>query len=114
LGSDDASPFIWRPLFHLFENDIEDALRQADVRAEASGCGHSVTLETQTPRELIQYTIVRPLLATSEASGVVDRLMAAMKRGLTPAGRLRFNARANRSSLLGLDYRSGLGSANKL
>jgi hypothetical protein len=108
VAGSDAS--IVRPLFDVWEYEIE-ADRRIMGKLEASGCGHTSSASTQTPREIVQYEIIKAL-ESGQISGVM--LMALVRDCITEEGRLFANARRMRAELLGEAYKPGYRGMDKL
>jgi hypothetical protein len=91
---------VVRPLVTTAETEVEAAVAAEKIETLGSGCGHGATVDTQTPREIVHWRVLRTV---SEA--VDDRLRAAVLAGLTERGEGRVNARARRRELLGPGYK---------
>lgn len=101
---------IIRPLLGVWEFEVESFISEAGLTTEPSGCGHSVSTLTQTPRELVQYEVVR----TVEALPVSAELLSLAMRNLDNEGKLTHNARRDRDALLGADYKKPFEGLEKL
>lgn len=55
-----------RPLFNVRESTIMKYVHENNIKTETSGCGHGGTKETQTPREMIHYRILRLIDQTTD------------------------------------------------
>lgn len=105
-----ADQELIRPLLGVWEFEIEAFVSEAGLSTEPSGCGHSVSPLTQTPRELIQYEIVR----TVETQPISARLLSLAMRNIDDEGKLASNARQNRDELLGAEYKATYEGLTKL
>jgi tRNA(Ile)-lysidine synthase TilS/MesJ len=99
-----------RPLLGIWESEIEEFVLRAELVTEPSGCGHSVSASTQTPRELVQYELVRPL----EGQPVSLELRTLAMQNVDREGRLTSDARRNRDDLLGPEYKKSVDGVTKL
>jgi len=114
LTRGDTSLRLVRPLFSLFEYEIEAAFFRWNISPEPSKCGHGAAQDTYTPRELVHFNILRALGGTPAGRSRLEELMELVQLGLAPDGTLLVDARAARDALLGPQYRSGYGSGLKL
>lgn len=100
-----TEPLIVRPLFPIWESEIEEHLDLVGT-SERSGCGHTLSSANQTPREIVQYELVRPLEREPDMRKAMEGLLT---RGLSTDGRAGFKARTERDSLLGASYKPSFG-----
>lgn len=105
---------IARPLFGIFEYEIADFQLKTSLIPEPSGCGHGATVDSQTPREMIQFRILRKLSQTLRGCEQLHMFYGLLETGLTSTGWLVSNVREKRNVLLGETYRSGFGTDTKL
>lgn len=105
-----SGALIVRPLLGIWEHEVESQGFELG-QLEASGCGHTLSQTTQTPREIVQFETVRPLEANAS---VRDEFLSLMRVGLSGSGRLQADARRNRDSLLGPQYKVAPGGLKKL
>mgnify|MGYP001434185763 FL=1 len=96
-----TGPELVRPLLSVWESEIEEFVNAAELETEPSGCGHSISASTQTPRELVQYELVRPL----EGEPVLSELYSLALQNIDPEGRLTVDARRARDNILGTEYK---------
>lgn len=97
---------IVRPLYNIFEDMIKAYKRNYLLETEGSGCGHSATKNTQTPREMVHYRILDELVNSKDGHVIQRELLDLTKRGLAPNGTLRVNVRNERNRILGQNYKS--------
>lgn len=105
-----GSQELIRPLLGVWEFEVESFISEAGLTTEPSGCGHSMSTLTQTPRELVQYEVVR----TIEALPVSTKLLSLAMRNIDGEGKLVHNARRDREALLGSDYKKSFDGLTKL
>lgn len=98
---------IIRPLFNLTEVDITNYIRLHSIKTEGSGCGHGAIAATQTPREMIHYRILRPMLELTSGNNTHGRLLELINKSLFADGTLEVNVRNERENILGAEYRFG-------
>ena len=101
---------IVRPLFFVNERAITAEVACLGIRPEGSGCGHSAAIDTQTPRELVQFALFRDGLYP-RFEELVTRFVLA---GLDPTGAAHIKSRFQRASRLGPGYKPPLGGLEKL
>lgn len=102
LTEDEGAPSIVRPLFAIREDEVVAAATALGIVTEPSGCGHSATAATRTPREVLQMEVL-PEVAGQPIWATLVRLLRA---GIEPCtGRSRFGTRRRRSELLGAQYK---------
>lgn len=91
---------IIRPLFNIFEQDIKNIYTGTSIIFPSDGCEHEIKSRL-TPREMIHHR-----LATTETSAkILPYLHAVITKNLAPDGTIKFDARNNRSQLLGSGYK---------
>lgn len=95
-----------RPIFRIRESTIIKYVKKWKLSPEGSGCGHGSTKNSQTPREMIHYRILRSIDNDSEAVLKLNKLHDLVKLGLSSKGELLVNTRNARSALLGSAYKS--------
>jgi hypothetical protein len=100
---------ISRPLFFLDEVDTTALAQAADVRPESSGCGHSTSSATRTPREIVHYELLPNIAATESGRASLNALLELLAQHLTADGAATTDARGNRHRLLGAAYKGGPG-----
>jgi hypothetical protein len=92
---------IIRPLFGTWENMLIRLSNQLGATPEGSGCGHGATANTETPREMVQYRVLRN--ASAQFSAHIETLVLA---GVGQDGRTSIKARYRRTEDLGADYKA--------
>lgn len=105
-----ADKELIRPLLEVWEFEIEGFVSEAGLHTEPSGCGHSMSPLTQTPRELTQYEIVRALEPLPLSANLLELAMY----NVDNQGRLVSNARRDRDDLLGTEYKKSYEGLTKL
>jgi hypothetical protein len=107
---DASTTQIVRPLFFLNESAIAAEITHLGIQPEGSGCGHTATIHTQTPRELVQFALFRdgPYPRFDE---LVTRFVLA---GVDQAGAAHIKSRFHRAKRLGPGYKPPLGGFEKL
>ena len=104
---------IIRPLFNIFESEIESTLKSADIEFPNAECFrmHIRNSNVMTPRELIQNKIVNGEGTNHE---IMQYILGLIKNELDEDGTLKYNARKRRTELLGEKYELHLQSCAKL
>lgn len=105
LGATSNNIQLVRPLFDIRESDIISYITQNALLTEGSGCGHGATKETQTPREMIYFRILRILDSEIDDDRLIKMLMEFVYLGLTDEGKLFVNVRNQRERILGAKYK---------
>jgi tRNA(Ile)-lysidine synthase TilS/MesJ len=103
----EAAYAIARPLAFISEEDTKTYSKLLGVSVEGSGCGHTATLETRTPREVIQYDLFPALVSDPIAGENLKLLKESIFQNLNPDGTLRFDTRLEREKMLGRNYKGG-------
>jgi hypothetical protein len=101
LRSDRHGVDVVRPLFELWENDVAAVTLRAGVTPEGSGCGHVATRNTETPREMVHYRVLR-----NATPRFRTRLSMLVLQGIDVAGRAVRRSRYRRLEDLGPDYKA--------
>jgi tRNA(Ile)-lysidine synthase TilS/MesJ len=96
---------IGRPLLLCDEAETRAYANELGVRFESSGCGHTATAVTRTPRELVQFDLLPSVLRSRIGTNNIRVLEDAVIRNLNADGSLRVNTRASRRELLGPAYK---------
>lgn len=110
LVSNMESPLIVRPLSAIWESEIMASKNANSVPTEPSGCAHSLSPSTQTPRELIQFTLTQ----NWEATGISTTFLELIERNIDSNGFALNDARSRRTEILGLQYKPAKGGLEKL
>lgn len=105
---------VARPMFYVFEHEILELKARVDLATEASGCAHTQSANTETPREMVHNRILRHLPESPEGLATLHRLFRAVLACLKGDGTLKLDARRLRDSLLGVGYRASTCSDEKL
>lgn len=101
LRLDNDGVDIIRPLFGTWENTLIRLSKQLRATPEGSGCGHGATANTETPREMVQYRVLRNASAQFSA-----HIAALVLSGVSQDGRTSIKARYRRTEDLGADYKA--------
>ena len=101
---------IVRPLFGVEESSVSEVIGALQIRPEGSGCGHSMAIETQTPREMIHYRVLR------SAANDVFRMWVRnlVEFGVGVDGMTFTRSRQRRAAELGAEYKPTMGDHDKL
>ncbi|MEZ7129787.1 hypothetical protein ACBR40_31010 [Nonomuraea sp. AD125B] len=104
LNRDNPGITAVRPLFFVDEILIAEmvANRLADV--EGPGCGHGLTANYLTPREMVHYRV----LQAAHHPWFDAHLQRLLMHGIDAQGRARLEARRRRIALLGDQYKPGI------
>lgn len=105
---------VVRPLFYVFEHEIIEYTRLTGIETEPSGCAHTASASTETPREMVHNRILRPLSESAEGRAKLRDLFELVRVGIEPDGTLHVNVRRQRDTLLGPQYRTSTCSGVKL
>ncbi|HVT61941.1 MAG TPA: hypothetical protein VHD33_00425, partial [Legionellaceae bacterium] len=90
---------------NIRESDIIRYVSDNSLLTEGSGCGHGATKETQTPREMIYFRILRAIDNSQDGYQLIQMLMELVYQGLRDDGSLIVNVRNQRETLLGPSYK---------
>lgn len=101
---------IGRPMFSVKEAWTAAFVQDLEIRAESSGCGHTLATATRTPREIVHLEIIPYVAETARGREVLDDLRAAIAAGIGRDGTASFDARGERHLLLGDSYKGGPGN----
>jgi tRNA(Ile)-lysidine synthase TilS/MesJ len=101
---------IVRPFFGVDEDTIIRAVARGGIQAEGSGCGHGLTLSTQTPREMVHHRV----LAGRGGTEFFAHVAQLVRDGVAPDGSSITRARLRRQELLGCQYKPVVGELDKL
>jgi tRNA(Ile)-lysidine synthase TilS/MesJ len=101
---------VVRPFFGIDEDTIIRAVTLNKVQTESSGCGHGLTLATQTPREMVHYRV----LAGRGGSAFFNHVADLVRRGIAEDGTSTTRARMKRQELLGQQYKPVISEIDKL
>lgn len=101
LRIDNDGVEIIRPLFGLWEPALLSLSRDLRITPEGSGCGHGATLNTETPREMVHYRVLRH---ASQEFGA--HIAALVMDGLDQDGSTTTRARYRRTEDLGVGYKA--------
>ncbi|WLS44758.1 hypothetical protein Q3V37_25750 [Micromonospora profundi] len=105
-----SGELVVRPLFPVWEKEILGYAGSMG-KLESSGCGHTSSKLRQTPREIVQYEIVRPL---EEDESFRRHMTQMIEICLTADGRAAVDTRRLRPKLLGESYKPGFSGIEKL
>jgi hypothetical protein len=101
---------IVRPFFGVDEDSIIRAVARSGIQAEGSGCGHGLTLLTQTPREMVHHRV----LAGRGETAFFAHIAQHVRDGVASDGSSITRARLRRQELLGCGYKPVVGELDKL
>lgn len=101
---------VVRPFFGVDEDTIIRAIACSGIQTEGSGCGHGLTLSTQTPREMVHQRVLAGR-GDTEFFAHVARLV---RDGIAADGSSITRARLLRQELLGCQYKPVVGELDKL
>jgi hypothetical protein len=103
LRQDSGGVNIIRPLFETWEDLLIRLARRLMATPESSGCGHGATANTETPREMVHYRILRN--ASAEFCAHVTALVLG---GVSQDGETTVKARYHRMADLGVHYKGNV------
>ena len=101
---------VVRPLFGIDEDTIIRAVAHGALQTEGSGCGHGLSLATQTPREMVHHRV----LAGRGDSVFFDHVADLVRHGIDEDGTSVTRARLRRHELLGQQYKPVISELDKL
>lgn len=101
---------VVRPFFGLDEDTIIRVIAHSGIRTEDSGCGHGLTLSTQTPREMVHHRV----LAGRGDTEFFAHLARLVRLGIAPDGTTVTRSRQRRDALLGAQYKPVVDQFDKL
>ena len=98
---------IGRPLFFVDEETNAETVRKLGIPAESSGCGHSATATTLTPREIVHREMIPRLVQTHRGRQSLLRMHDMVTESLKVDGTVISDVRTHRHLLLGAEYKGG-------
>jgi tRNA(Ile)-lysidine synthase TilS/MesJ len=98
-----------RPMFDVWEDALTSLSADLGITPEGSGCGHGATANTETPREMVHYRVLR-----QARPGFRDSLAALVKSNVTNAGLAKTRSRYRRIDDLGANYKRSPPVSDKL
>jgi hypothetical protein len=101
---------IVRPFFTVDEDTIIGTVARHAILTEGSGCGHGMTLATQTPREMVHHRVLAGRGDTEFFAYVAELV----RRGVSENGASTTRARLHRQELLGNQYKPPIDVFDKL
>lgn len=101
---------IVRPLFGVDEDTIVREVVRNEIQTEGSGCGHGMTLSSQTPREMVHHRV----LAGRGDTGFFAHARKLVCGGVSRNGSGITMARSRRQHLLGCQYKPVVAEFDKL
>lgn len=101
---------IGRPMFMVKEAWTAAFVQDLEIRAESSGCGHTLAAATRTPREIVHLEVIPHVAETARGREALDDLWTAIAAGISRDGTASFDARGERHLLLGESYKGGPGT----
>jgi hypothetical protein len=96
---------IGRPLFFVAEETTAELAASLCVRTESSGCGHSISSKTMTPREIVHREMLPAIAETPQGHLNLQKLQEAIKGRLNTDGTAQADVRTSRHILLGSTYK---------
>lgn len=105
---------IIRPLFDVSEFEVIQCCTELGLTVEPSGCGHTNTAMTQTPREIVHYRILRYVDSSDWAQFISTKFAPMIDMGIDEHGVRTYDPRRTRPSLLGDAYKSSNSGIDKL
>lgn len=105
-----SSLTLVRPLIDVWEHQIVDAANELNVTPESSGCGHTATLNTQTPREIVLFEVIHRVEMRPEWRELLTTWINFGQEN----GHLTVDARRRRAEILGSSYKTSPGGIEKL
>jgi hypothetical protein len=98
---------ISRPLFFVKEADTSALAYASGVRPESSGCGHSSSAVTRTPREIVHHELLPIVAETKRGRAALGAILDLLSESLLADGTATADVRGMRHILLGIDYKGG-------
>lgn len=98
---------IARPLFFVDEAATAAVAKISGASPESSGCGHSATAATRTPREIVHHELLPSIASTSTGRAALGNLLQLLATSLSADGTAKVDVRAARHQLLGANYKGG-------
>jgi tRNA(Ile)-lysidine synthase TilS/MesJ len=98
---------IARPMIFVSESMTSDFVARLGVRAESSGCGHSMAAHTRTPREIVHYDMFPFIQETKVGQACLKCVFDIAIDNVDEEGRGNSDPRKNRDLLLGKQYKGG-------
>jgi predicted PP-loop superfamily ATPase len=100
LRVDQPGVDVIRPMFRVWEEDLARLTSSLAIAPEGSGCGHGATRNTETPREMIHYRVLKS--GEHSFRTFVEGLVIA---SVTNEGHARRRSRYHRAEDLGSSYK---------
>ncbi|MFC4858679.1 hypothetical protein [Actinophytocola glycyrrhizae] len=101
---------VVRPFFDIDEDAIVRAVAHSDIQPEGSGCGHGLTLSTQTPREMVHQRV----LAGRGDTAFFAHATRLVRDGIARDGSSITRSRLLRRQMLGDQYKPAIDELDKL
>ncbi|MBT2244302.1 hypothetical protein JQK15_12230 [Sphingobium sp. BHU LFT2] len=98
---------IGRPMFFLEEEATTALVGALGIPAESSGCGHSLSTSTRTPREIVHYELLPLIAETVAGRQAIQHLLDILAAKLNKDGTTQADARQSRHVTLGTAYKGG-------
>lgn len=98
---------IARPLFFVDEAATAAVATASGASPESSGCGHSATAATRTPREIVHHELLPSIAASISGRAALRDLLDLLATSLTADGAANVDIRGARHHLLGAEYKGG-------
>ena len=105
---------VIRPLFLVPEHEIKIFSRSTQLHFNSFDCGHLSNGAQSSPRDIIHFLFFGGEQLTKQMKALHEVVLQDILGSLNDDGTLSFNARRNRDSLLGAEYKPNNGVAVKL
>jgi tRNA(Ile)-lysidine synthase TilS/MesJ len=109
LRTDRPGVDIVRPLFKIWEESLAQLSVDLGIAPEGSGCGHGAARESETPREMVHYRVLK-----NATPSFRDRVASLVVAGVSDQGYGTRRSRYHRVEDLGPEYKSGSAMDDKL
>ncbi|MGP3921247.1 phosphoadenosine phosphosulfate reductase domain-containing protein [Nonomuraea sp. 10N515B] len=104
LNRDNPGVNVIRPLFLVDERTIIEIMATRLIDVEGSGCGHGLSANYLTPREMVHYGVLR----ATYHPWFDEHMQRLLMYGIDAQGGARLEARRRRVALLGDQYKPSI------
>jgi len=100
---------IVRPMFFVQEEILRTCARDYIDKVEGSGCGHGASASTRTPREIVQWEMLDPIIKSDVGDLFLKEMREILQSSIMKDGCAKVDVRKERCNILGTNYKSTSG-----